>query len=629
MSHANDPLRTTAPGRPPDDRNAPFLQEARRRAEHFLDHEKQFHLGVLPTEQSHPKTVGLAETAQRDLEAAVRMLQAVDGDVLPQATQVFAGAQFPRLVSALQRALGGRGRICFSGCGATGRLSILLEACWRRLWQEFQRDDPRLAGRFPAFEDRVVSIMTGGDYALIRSVEHFEDHAVFGRQQVLEAGLGVEDVLVAISEGGETSSVIGTVWQAVENGAQVFFVFNNPAEVLARHIERSRQVIEDPRVTKLDLSSGPMAVAGSTRMQATTCELLVVGAALEIALVHTLRSGLDAADLPQLSVAAGAAPDYALRFAELLEDLGKPEAVAAIAAMTRYEEDLYRAQGLVTYMADRCLLDIFTDTTERSPTFMLPRFRRRDDQVSPPSWAFVKNPRLPTPQAWREVLRREPRCLAWDADMYRRLNAPPGLQADPPRLAASDMFQFLIGNEDDASRYGVAANAAILLVLGEEASRLAFPGDPLRAAFEACARPYAQRAVLAVGPPAAPADLADTRWHVAVRLPASPLRLYDRLAMKLVLNNLSTATMARLGRVISNWMAHVEPTNKKLIDRGTRLVAEIAGVDYATACYALHETMEELAQTYPPGQAKPSPVALTIARLQGGGAARPPAPHAP
>jgi N-acetylmuramic acid 6-phosphate etherase len=75
--------------------------------------------------------------------------------------------------------------------------------------------------------------------------------------------------------------------------------------------------------------------------------------------------------------------------------------------------------------------------------------------------------------------------------------------------------------------------------------------------------------------------------------------------------------MARMGRLASNWMAYVEPTNKKLIDRGTRLVSEIAGVDYATACFALHETIEELARSAKPGQERPSPVALTIARLKG------------
>jgi hypothetical protein len=45
-------------------------------------------------------------------------------------------------------------------------------------------------------------------------------------------------------------------------------------------------------------------------------------------------------------------------------------------------------------------------------------------------------------------------------------------------------------------------------------------------------------------------------------------------------------------------------------------VAEIAGVDYRTACYALHETIEELTRTLPPGAEKPSPVARTIERLR-------------
>ena len=36
-------------------------------------------------------------------------------------------------------------------------------------------------------------------------------------------------------------------------------------------------MIEDARITKLDLFCGPMALTGSTRMQATTSELLVAG----------------------------------------------------------------------------------------------------------------------------------------------------------------------------------------------------------------------------------------------------------------------------------------------------------------------------------------------------------------
>jgi N-acetylmuramic acid 6-phosphate etherase len=590
-------------------------REAHCKARHFIENEKPFHLGALTTEQSNPKTRGLAEVAQRDLASVIRMLQAVDADILPKVEQVFAGAEFPRLVAAMQRAIDAGRQICFSGCGATGRLSILLECAWRQFCWDLRQKHPDIAARLPDLDNRTVSIMTGGDYALIRSVENFEDHVAFGRQQAREAGLGKGDVLVAITEGGETSSVIGTVWQARENGAEVFFVFNNPADVLVRHVERSRQVIEEASITKLDLSCGPMALAGSTRMQATTSELLVVGAALEIALAQSLQGKLGGEELARLGIEVRSGADFARPYAALLEDLGQREAVVAMAGMVLFEEQLYRRKGLVTYMADACLLDIFTDTTERSPTFMLPKFRACGDKVSPPPWAFVKDPLRSTPQAWDEVFRRPPRCLEWDADLYRRLNAPAKLIADPPRLSAVEMFAFKIGNEPDDSRYASAGNAAVLVVEGAEVSRLASADDRLRSAFELAARPYRQRAILAIGP-APPLEFSGTCWHVPARPAASPLRLYDHLALKLVLNNVSTATMARLGRASSNWMVYVEPTNKKLVDRSTRLVSELAGVDYNMACYALFETIEELAQTVKPGEERPSPVARTIARLK-------------
>jgi hypothetical protein len=154
-----------------------------------------------------------------------------------------------------------------------------------------------------------------------------------------------------------------------------------------------------------------------------------------------------------------------------------------------------------------------------------------------------------------------------------------------------------------------------LVVLGDELARLAAADDPLRTAFSACARPFRQRAILAIGPMSPPKDLAAGRWHVPVSPRVSPLHLWDRLSAKLVLNTVSTATMARLGRLRSNWMVYVDPTNKKLIDRGIRLVAELSGVDYRTACYALYETLEELSRTVRPGEERPSPVSLTISRL--------------
>jgi N-acetylmuramic acid 6-phosphate etherase len=60
-------------------------------------------------------------------------------------------------------------------------------------------------------------------------------------------------------------------------------------------------------------------------------------------------------------------------------------------------------------------------------------------------------------------------------------------------------------------------------------------------------------------------------------------RMKSGTAQKLVLNMLTTATMVRLGRVCGNRMVDMQLSNDKLIDRGTRMVAEELGIDAATA----------------------------------------------
>lgn len=591
--------------------------DAREEAEHFVRLEREFHLGMLPTEQSHPKSRGFAELVAQDTRAGIGILQAVDDDVVVAARRVFGSPEFRRLVDSLSGALERGGRICLSGCGATGRLSILLEAAHRTFWRDARAalgDTPEANVALRA-EDAVVSIMTGGDYALVRSLESFEDYASFGRQQVAEAGLGRGDVLVAITEGGETSSVIGTVWQALESGAEVFFACNNPPEVLAAHVERSRRVIDEPRIVKLDLSSGPMAVAGSTRMQATTMELLVIGAAVEMALWRHLGTALPAHARDRLDLGKeSSAEEYAARFSSLLGDLAAPRSVDAMAAWVEMEESLVRNKSAMTYSGSEYLLDVFTDTTERAPTFSLPPFRKRDDARSPRPMAFVKNPLYSTAETWRRMLGREPRCLGWDGATYQRLGAAEAIWRNPPALHGGELFKFLVGNEDDPSRYSAPGDCAGLVLVGAEAAACG-PDADLGNAFAACAARFPARGVLAVGPVAPIAGHGGIVRHVGCRLPRSSIRLWDHLAIKLVLNTISTATAARLGRVLSNWMAHVETTNKKLIDRGTRLVAELAGLSYAEACIELYRTRAELARVPVSGEDRISPVAATLARL--------------
>jgi N-acetylmuramic acid 6-phosphate etherase len=67
-------------------------------------------------------------------------------------------------------------------------------------------------------------------------------------------------------------------------------------------------------------------------------------------------------------------------------------------------------------------------------------------------------------------------------------------------------------------------------------------------------------------------------------------RLKAGTAQKMVLNMLSTGAMVKLGKVYSNLMVDVQPTNEKLQDRAIRIVDEITGVGREDARQLLEES---------------------------------------
>ena len=557
-------------------------QQSLKNAIDFMENETQFHLGFLPTEQSNPLTRNLDREFARSTAAGVANLQSVDRNVLGMAKRVLGSPLFRTLVDTAEKTIRAGRTITFSGCGATGRLSILLECMWRSRCAE----TPELA----AYADQVKSIMTGGDFALVKSVEFFEDYQSFGRRQVQDLGLAQGDMMVAITEGGETSSVLGSLFESLDRGLECFLLFNNPADLLAEHLERSRQAIRDPRVHVLDLFCGPMAISGSTRMQATSSEQLIAGAALE----HVIAR-----------ITGQPEPDCAAQFEKVLDELETPAARQAIADAIDFEAAVYRKKGMVTYFADAFLLDIFTDTTERSPTFMLPPFRACDDNVSPQSWAFVKNPLCDTTATWRRSMHRPLRCLEWTNDDYRAMGAPDRICSNPPHISAADLLKIQVGNENPQLRAATGNDAAVLITVGD-----AFTPELVAAAREA-GRNCAEKVRLAVGGPAAGAD-----FHVPCTLPETPLALMAHMAVKLVLNTISTGTMTCLGRVTGNWMSWVDTTNKKLIDRGTRLISEISGLDYRESCIRLFEAIEIVKGGAPTGEELVSPVQYVLNRVE-------------
>ncbi len=186
------------------------MEDPYSKAEKFLEVAPQFKLGKLITESSHPHTRDLSFLASGNLSAAVTKLKDLDNlmiNVLSEKT-----AQIFYLKNIIGETLKSGNSIFFCGCGATGRLSLTIETLWRQM---HKGED--IAGR-------VISFMAGGDVALIRSIENFEDFPQFGARQLLETGFKDGDLLIGTTEGGETPFVIGAVEKATQiSKSKAFF----------------------------------------------------------------------------------------------------------------------------------------------------------------------------------------------------------------------------------------------------------------------------------------------------------------------------------------------------------------------------------------------------------------------
>ncbi|MEI6667066.1 MAG: hypothetical protein WCP29_02840 [Acidobacteriota bacterium] len=599
---------------------------ARVAAQEFLKIAGDFSLGELVTEAAHPRSIDLSHTAKTSAASGLATLFDIDRDVIAKYDVWSQSAQPAQLADACADALRRGRRLFFTGCGATGRLSIQLDAIWRRFWQR-RREEGRSEPSPDRWEGRTCSVMAGGDFALIKSVEGFEDFAPFGRQQIRDQGLAAGDVVFAITEGGETSFVIGTAWQGLESGARVFFVYNNPDDVLRAHVVRSRDVIDEPRIEKVNLTTGPMAITGSTRMQATSIQLLAMLTVLEMTTRMMLADAgvSDARVGPAAAVPAEVRRDVALVHAELASE----RILDPLARLVEAEEAIYRGGRRTSYFAAELAVDVLTDTTERSPTYCTPSFRKWDDATAVESWAFLFVPEATTDAAWRRVLSRQTQTIAWTADQLREWldeNAAVQQQHVLDAIGRSELMRFRIGLDGLAYRPFRPGDGAIAVASGADLALALTASGGLAVALAGARSAGALTALVGVGPSAMlerlTGSVACAQADVAVflRVPDTAYLLdpISRVGAKMLLNALSTCTMVRLGRVLGNRMIWVVPSNLKLIDRSTRYIRDLAGVSYETACLALFEVIEYIEPRRRAGQAYPAPVGVAVMRLRHG-----------
>jgi len=358
-----------------------MAKESHHKAENFLAISSQYKLGALVTESSHPDTHNLSKLSVNNLPEAISVLKELDRNTLSVLSE--KTKEICYLKDAVRDTFKSGKNVYFCGCGATGRLSLTIETLWRQV------------NEGKPMEERVFSFMSGGDVALIRSIENFEDYPLYGARQLAQAGFKEGDLLIGTTEGGETPFVIGAVEEATKlSMRKPFFLYCNPDDLLCSAAERSKNVINNPAIEKINLTVGPMAVTGSTRMQSSTILLAAAGFAL-------FYNDREEAELEKTI--------SDLRSYWNLTD------ISFIGKFTESESGFYKKSDFLLYETDRNFgITIITDTTERSPTFSLYPFENVHESDLKISLCYLYMPESENSEAaWESLLWRKPRTLEW------------------------------------------------------------------------------------------------------------------------------------------------------------------------------------------------------------------------
>lgn len=339
----------------------------------FLSLKDEFSLGHLTTEGFHPLSQNLSDEAKNNLNLALANFQKIDREAIGA---VKSHLNFIyELAEDIHTTLAQGKKVFLSGCGATGRLALTLEKIFA-----------------PIYPDQVIAFMAGGDYALIKSVESFEDESSYGPRQLIECGYRPGDLVIAITEAGETSFVIGSALHAVEQSGPKPWIFfcNDPKDLVK--IARCKEYLDSDQVKKLSLNVGPMALSGSTRLQASTIQMLVTGLCFEFGMLP--KEAFQKKCLNTID-----------KLLDLNYDLLKP--------LIKCESNLYLEGKNLTYICESdYAISILTDTTERSPTFNLLPFENNAEAPIARCYLAIKGA-TSSEQAWKKMLGRSPRAIDW------------------------------------------------------------------------------------------------------------------------------------------------------------------------------------------------------------------------
>jgi N-acetylmuramic acid 6-phosphate etherase len=197
------------------------------------------------TEAVNPHSAGLDTMATHEMVELLAREHRAAVDAVAAAAPALALA-----VDGIVQRLESGGRLHYFGAGSSGRIGVLDAS-----------EMPPTFGTDPAM---VCAHIAGGSQALTRAVEGAEDDAAAGAAAA-QACASAADAVVGLSASGGAPYVVGAVERARELGAFTIGIAGVEDSALTRAAEVS-----------ILLTTGPEALAGSTRLKAGTAQKIAL-----------------------------------------------------------------------------------------------------------------------------------------------------------------------------------------------------------------------------------------------------------------------------------------------------------------------------------------------------------------
>ncbi len=485
----------------------------------FEEFQRQFSLGNASTEKLHPHTKSLSRILQKDLIQGLELLLDADQAVV-EGLERFLPEIGP-LSADLSDRLQKGGRIFLVGSGSSGRIAIDLAA--------------KCAAAVPKSKGKIRGVIAGGDGAVIRAKEGFEDSEKEGEKVLEGFRLQPEDTVMLISSSGSSTFNAGCGHFAANLGSRVLYFYNSK-EIPAR-TQKLFERTNNPAIP-LELDIGPQAIAGSARLQGASIALVCLGALLEKALSPESKS-LD--ELPQkLRQGTSLVRGHLNEIAELVR---KETAVFSNPNSNFYRLKDETSEGYVTFIGQSdSIRDILIDATESSPTFSTNPIRRAgEEHLKKEEFRAYLADQKENRKAWETLLGRE---------------------------ADRDTDAFDLDSEEIDSRIG---KGNLLIGVAKLPDGKEIPSSLSKIVEKAAS------------------NETETGWVVISRgglssqidgvsignIPSDPLGIVETFVLKQILNSISNGSMILMNKIYGNQMVDVRPSNGKLIDRCCRLVKEI------------------------------------------------------